>query len=448
MKYVLFMIALAGVIPAAFLAAYNRKLMRLIAFMMLATVLVFNQTAINFMSHEAYRGTSRGMEVSAIHLCAFTLLLAVLIRKGRLKLVPDVGTWVFFLYFMLSLLSIVNSANVLFSFFEVWKMAMLYVVFIAAWNYLDLTGDLDVFLYGMAVVVFLNFGVVIWGYFRQIYQASGVFPHQNSMGMYMALAGNLFLACFFSAKDRFRRVFFMIAFGIASVSLIRTFSRGAIACYPIGCGLTMTASLIYEFDRRKLILIAGIGCVALFGSLLFVNRVIERFETAPERSASTRVELAISALKMMNDKALGVGLNNWGIKINPPYPYARERNDKSEFNDEAKDGIVETVYLLVGAECGYGGLLALLIWFGYYWTLALRMLKKMKNTQWFFVVAGAAGGLPANYLQSVLEWVLKQQINFMQLVLIFAMLSFLSFQYKKERSRLRSPGGGTLPLRG
>jgi len=447
-KYVLFMIALSGVVPAAFLAAYNRKLMRLIAFMMLATVLVFNQTAINFMSHETYRGTSRGMEISAIHLCAFSLLLAILIRKGRLKLVPDAGIWVFLVYFLLSLLSIVNSANVLFSFFEVWKMVMLYVVFIAAWNYMDLTGDVEVFLYGMAAVVFLNFGVVVWGYFRQVYQASGVFPHQNSMGMYMALAGNLFLACFFSAKDHFRRGFFAIAFVVASVSLVRTFSRGAIACYPIGCGLTMIASLMYEFDRRKVMLIAGVGCAALVGSLLFVNRVIERFETAPERSASTRVELAASALKMMNDKVLGVGLNNWGIKINPPYPYARERNDKSEFNDEAKDGIVETVYLLVGAECGYGGLLALLVWFGYYWTLALRMLKKMKYTPWFFIVAGAFGGLPANYLQSVLEWVLKQQINFIQLVVIFAMLSFVSYQYKKERAQLRSQGGGAPPLRG
>lgn len=444
MKYVLFTIALAGVVPSAFLMAYNRKLMWFAAFLMMATVLVFNQTAINFISHEEYRGTSRGVEVSAVHLCAFALLLAVLVRKGRLKLVPDAGIWLFGIYFLFSALSITNSANVLFSFFELWKMAMLYVLFIAAWNYMELTDDIDVFLYGMAAVVLVNFGVVVWGYLRQVYQASGVFPHQNSMGMYMALAGNLFLARFFNAKDRFGRIFFAAAFFVASVSLLRTFSRGAIACYPIGCGLTIAASLRYEFDRRKLLMTVGLGCAALAVVFLFAHRVIERFETAPERSGSTRVELAVCALNMMNDNALGVGLNNWGIKINPPYPYARERRASSKgFNEESRDGIVETVYLLVGAECGYGGLIALLVWFGYYWKLSFGLLKKLADTPRFFFAAGAFGGLPANYLQSVLEWVLKQQINFMQVVLIFSVLGYLNAWCKKEKSRRRASGTAT-----
>lgn len=427
MKYVLFTIALAGVVPAALLAAYNRKLMWLMAFLMPTTVLVFNQTAINFMSHEEYRGTSRGMEVSAVHLCAIALLLAILIRKAKLKLVPDAGTWLFGIYFLLSLLSIVNSANVLFSFFEVWKMFVLYIMFIAAWNYMEVTDDIDVFLYGMAAVVFLNLGVVAWGYFRHVYQARGIFPHQNSMAMYMALAGNLFLARFFNAKDGFGRFFFAVAFFIASISLVRTFSRGAIASYPIGCGLTILASLWYDFGRRKVLMAAGLGCVAMTVAILFAPRVIERFKTAPEKSGSTRIELAASALQMMNDKALGVGLNNWGIKINPPYPYARElRETDSESDDDTHDGIVETVYLLVGAECGYGGLVALLVWFGYYWILSLRMLKKLANTPRFYLAVGAFGGLPANYLQSVLEWVLKQQINFMQLIFVFCMLGYLN----------------------
>ena len=441
MKYVLFTIALAGVVPAALLAAYNRKLLWLMAFLMPATVLLFNQTAINFMSHEEYRGTSRGMEVSAVHLCAIALLLAILIRKMRLKLIPDAGTWLFGIYFLFSVLSISNAENVLFSFFEVWKMIMLYVMFLAAWNYMEMTDDIDVFLYGMAAVVFVNFGVVVWGYFRHVYQASGVFPHQNSMAMYMALAGNLFLARFLNAKDGFGRAFFAVAFFIASISLVRTFSRGAIASYPIGCGLTILASLLYDFDRRKVLMTVGLGCAAMMVAILFAPRVIERFQTAPERSGSTRVELALCALSMMNDKALGVGINNWGIKINPPYPYARERRESSMgFNEDSRDGIVETVYLLVGAECGYGGLLALLAWFGYYWILSFRQLKKLAKTPRFYLAVGAFGGLPANYLQSVLEWVLKQQINFMQLVLVFAMIGYLNAWYWKERSRRRMPG--------
>ena len=57
----------------------------------------------------------------------------------------------------------------------------------------------------------------------------------------------------------------------------------------------------------------------------------------------------------------GVGINNWGIKINPPYEYAERAGRNRNRGDDFKDGIVETVYLLVGAVAaslfsnGFGG---------------------------------------------------------------------------------------------
>ena len=41
------------------------------------------------------------------------------------------------------------------------------------------------------------------------------------------------------------------------------------------------------------------------------------------------------------------------------------------------------------------------------------------------------GGLTAIYLQSTLEWVMKQQVNFIQMMMLFAMLSILH-KYAKE----------------
>lgn len=437
MKYILFMIALAGVIPAGFLMANSRRLMWLGMLLVMATVLIFESTSINFMSHETYRGTSRGMEVSLAYLCALAVLLGVVIRKGKIRIMPDMGCRLFALYFLVCLLSIVNAANALLSFFEIWKMLMLYLLYLAVWNYMSLTDDVEVIAYGLAVVVLLNFPEVVWGYFHGVYQSRGVFPHQNSMGMFMAMAGCLFLARLFSSPDWNSRVFNGVIFSVASVSLLLTYSRGAIACYPIGCGLTLMATLVYEFNRWKLIItlllaIAGITVVAVF-----TPRIIERFERAPERSKLTRIELANSALYMMNDNLFGVGINNWGIKINPPSPYSRaEMNPNLQYYGE-KDGIVETIYLLVGAECGYGGLVMLLIWFAYYWLVALRLLKKLAHSPRFYFAAGALGGLLANYLQSILEWVLKQQVNFMLLILVFAVLGYLNVFYRQEKRRMQ-----------
>jgi O-antigen ligase len=88
-------------------------------------------------------------------------------------------------------------------------------------------------------------------------------------------------------------------------------------------------------------------------------------------------------------------------------------------------GIVETVYLLVGAECGIPALLAMIVWFLWYLYLCVRLLRRLKGTPWFFIPAGLLGGLTANYLQSMLEWVLRQQMNLVCLMGVFALLSYL-----------------------
>ena len=47
------------------------------------------------------------------------------------------------------------------------------------------------------------------------------------------------------------------------------------------------------------------------------------------------------------------------------------------------------------------------------------------------VPAGTFGAFTAIFLQSALEWVLKQQINFISLVTVFAIVSFLNKHYRE-----------------
>ena len=74
--------------------------------------------------------------------------------------------------------------------------------------------------------------------------------------------------------------------------------------------------------------------------------------------------------------------------------------------------MVETTYLLVGAECGFLGLAALLLWYLYHLFQGIIQAYKWRKTEYFYLLPGLIGGLTSNYLQSTLEWVLKQQINF------------------------------------
>ena len=163
-------------------------------------------------------------------------------------------------------------------------------------------------------------------------------------------------------------------------------------------------------------------------------RIIERFITAPESSGQTRKHFAIAAVNMMKHHPLeGVGINNWGIKINPPYDYSRHR-EAMHYKEDYKDGIVETVYLLVGAECGIPCLLVFLCWIAYYWISAFRLLRILRNTPYFYLPAGILGGLTGILMQSCLEWVLKQQINFMFLMTVFAFITYLNKHGRELRA--------------
>ena len=431
-KYIIFTMAFLAILPVTMFLVCQRFLIRWTVLGLLLPVLIFNSSAINFYSHEFYRGTSRGVEISIIYLVAVVLLLTVWLLKGRIRILPDWGSVLYLLYFLLSLPSVMNAENVLFSFFEIWKMLMIYLVFLAVWNYLEYSrGDFDIFLYGLIIIAAVNFGACVLQHLSGVYQVRGLFPHQNSLAMYMVMVSLLFFSRYFNRCEGWRSWLFFGTFVIAAMTFIRTYSRGALACFPLGGIVTLFYSLKHPYSRRKLHIVLCMSILALIGLSVVAPRIIERFEKAPESSGQTRKELALAAVNMMKDAPLiGVGINNWGIKINPPYRYSNFRENR-RYDDDFKDGIVETIYLLVGAECGIPSLVLLLVWFSYYWIIAVRLLVKLQNTPWFFIPAGALGGMTSIFLQSALEWVLKQQINFLLLITFFAFLGYLNRHWRE-----------------
>ena len=194
--------------------------------------------------------------------------------------------------------------------------------------------------------------------------------------------------------------------------------------------MTIFLSLRYQFHPRKLQALLPLGLLCLLGLLLLLPNIIKRFDEAPKESFETRRNLADSAWNMMKDKPLlGVGLNNWGIKINPPYPYCEYRYGNKRIAPDFKEGIVESSYLLVGAECGLPALAAFFVWLGYYYVIGWKLILCFRNSELFYIPVGIVGGLTAIYLQSWLEWVMKQQNNFIQMMILFAILSIL-YKYR------------------
>ena len=446
MKYVLFIIAALGVPPLAFLFYMNRGWMRYAVWGMLAAMCLYHNTAINFFSDEFYRGSSRGMEVSVIHLLAFALILALIACRRFKGWFPETGFWLYAIYFLLCLPSLKTAADGMIAWYEIWKMIMLYLVYLAVYSYLNATGNVRAVLSGIAVFVIFNMLVVVKDHFSGSYQPHGVFPHQNSLAMAMHLFGTLFFAFYVMNGIRGRTgKLFAVAALLAIAATARSYSRLALALMPMAYGIACLACFVKGRPRafwRRLVPFLVIG---LMGFAVMLPRIVERFLHAPQSSGDTRVELARCAWEMIKDEPVrGVGINNWGIKINSPYPYAELAERNTNRGAEFRDGIVETVYLLVCAECGIPALVAMLCWFLWYWLSCLRLLGRLKGTKLFFIPAGLLGGLAADYVQSCFEWVLRQQLNIICLMFVFALISYLNVNWMKIRKLELEEKGDTL----
>ena len=273
-------------------------------------------------------------------------------------------------------------------------------------------------------------------HYSGVYQPGGVFPHRNGMAMGMLLLGPLFFAGYvsFGLVPKAGRLF-AIAFAGAAVSTLWSYSRGAMAMMPLAYGAAAVCCLL-EGRRtwKKSMRMAPLVAAAALGLLAMLPRIIERFTEAPESSGETRVELAHCAFEMIRDKPLtGVGINNWSLNMEPTHPY-QARASETVGRDLEYRGIVETVYLLVCAECGIPALCAMLAWFAWHLLLCARLMRRLRGTERYFIPAGLFGALAVNYMQSVLEWVLRQQLNLICLMFVFSVLSHLDSSSRKWKT--------------
>ena len=442
MKYAVFALAALGTIPLAVVFSMNVRWMKYAIWAMIGALAAYQSTAINFFSYEKYRGSSRGMEVSVVYLLAFAVLVASALKHKMPKFVPSWGAALYLLYFALCLPSWGAAENTLYCWMETWKMIMLYVTYLSVRAYLNVTGDVKAVVRGLAAFAIFNFLLVVKAHLSGVYQPCGVFPHQNGLAMAMHLFANMFFAGFLVEGWSRRAWLNIAAFVAAAVCIVRTYSRGALAMVPVSFFVTFVLSVMSAQRgkrSRMFVRVIPIAIAGVIGLAAMLPRIIERFESAPEASKTTRVELALCAKEMILDEPWrGVGINNWGVKINPPYEYAERAGRTNNRGEDFKDGIVETVYLLVGAECGIPALLAMLLWFASYLILCLVLTKRFAGTPYASIPAGLAGGFVALYLQSCLEWTLRMQMNLILLFIFYALLDHMGANRKSLMAELKS----------
>lgn len=389
-----------------------------------------NET-INFLSHEHYRGTSRGFEISLVDLLCLVLLGIVISRKKIKEIIwfPK-GIILLNLFLFFSAISIINSGVYLYSFFEVWKIIRMVFVLWVFTNYLDSQEKVLDFCKFAVLTICYIFTVVLYDkYLLGMFQAKGPFPHQNSMVMYCIGFGGIVFANFLNSNGKKYLVYGFLT-AVVTVIILSSLSRAGLVLYFFSLAIVFILKVLF-LGRKKDLITLLLGIVGLSGILFKASdSIIERFETAPKESKEVRITLAKAALKMANHKTFGIGLNNFGLKINYPYPYSK--GTTHYHNKDFKGGLVETAYLMIAAESGWHTLVIYLL-------LLLKMLLhcfieivRGKSTELRIVAVGMFGSLVAIYSESTLEWVLRQTTNFYQLMMLFAIINSFSIIRKRQ----------------
>ncbi len=433
-KYIIFFLTLIILVPFGVLMASTSKFFeKVILFMMIFFTCRLTES-IHFVSREFYRGTSRGFEIGLVDLVSLVLFLVIIIRRGRdfkIRLIPP-GSFIYFIYFALSLASITNSYEPLYSYFEILKMIRMYFYFWVLYNYFNSYDRIALAIHFIPAIIIYIFMVALYQKYRLgVYQINGPLPHQNSLCMYITILSTIMFSQLMNEKKAsiLKSAFIFLMFAMGSLLVFFTLSRAGMVCYIGGCLTVLLLSYASGFEVKKFIITGIIGVGAIIAVVSMINTVLKRFETAPVQSKITRYNLAISAVNMADDKFLGIGLNNFGVKVNKPWPYSKhlDKGDK-----KFKEGLVETVYLMIAAETGWLNLGVFVIFLLYFYIMNFVNIFRFVNTEYQYFAIGLAGGLGSIYIQSSLEWVLKQSPNFYQLMFCFAIIAAMMGIYKRE----------------
>jgi O-antigen ligase len=355
-------------------------------------ILPFFLISLNVMSHETYRGSSRGFEVTLLDLLAWAMLVA-LPRSERLSKTRT-------LYLLVCAASAGGAAVPLYSMFGMWKVMRMYLVAAAAYRIVR-AGLGGALLQGIVLGQCYAFTIALeQRYLLGLHQVTGPFAHQNGL----AQAGTLvFALCLSVLLGRGRNRWATIGTLAALGSVVMTLSRGGLAMTVLSA-IVIFLLAAFRYRNPRLLRVAAVGVLlAVVVVLRAGDTIVERFSEAPDASAEARHHFEDMAAMMLDDHPnLGVGLNHYS-HANVHDGYA----DAAKVPEIDRGGVAHHVYWLTLAELGYVGLIAFLLVYMLPVLRGLRETLRAGRTAAGDVIQGMSVGVAAILFQGTLEYTLR-----------------------------------------
>lgn len=339
-------------------------------------------------------GYVKGAELSVIDAFA----LAVLLSSKRVA--TPLPFKIVFGAYLLAILVSATQANVpQATLFAVWQMCRTYLLFLAVVRICQDDRGPTALIAGMTVGLALQAGIALSDRLSGAIQTGGSFGHQNLLGMTSYFVALPALALLLAGKKSWLLLLGPTA-GIATAILGA--SRATIGFLMASLAILVSLSAFRRMTKTKgLVMMAGLLVMAVAIPLATAS-LERRFEVAPLSTYDERAAFEKAARMMMRDRPFGVGANNFVIVANSQGYWDRAGVAPTPGSRAAH---VHNVYLLVGAEIGYPGLVALIglllvpVW------IALRCAWKYRRDNRGDLMLGLAVALVSASAHSFYEWI-------------------------------------------
>lgn len=402
LKFIALAIALAGIFPLSLLLRSSARVRRIFwigfgaAPFFAAVAPVFDIGVITWAGH--WIGFVYSLEITVVDIMAVAALLAV---RG-----PGTPLWTklpLILFVTAAAASMVQAAEPLGAFFGVWQFARMLLVMTAVARAMSVPGVAMDILRGMALGMGAHLIAVLYQRFGLgLTQASGLFIHQNTLGMATHLVLFPALALLFYGFGS-TRVLLATVLGTLLV-VIFTASRAAVGFAGMGLALAVCLLVLAGLTRRKMMVLMAAALSMAVVAPLAVASLHKRFDADPlrEDQYDERAAFNRTALSILADHPAGVGMNHY-VYVAKNFGYA-ERAGVLQ-NEVNLSNIVHNVYWLTAAETGYLGLIALCLMFAVPAITALAVGWRERASAEGHLLIGCGVALIVVYLHSYYEWI-------------------------------------------
>lgn len=319
--------------------------------------------------------------------------------------------------------------------FVAWQTLRVWLVFVAASRLASDQDGIRAMIGGMVLGLGCNALAALSQRLHGVYQAPGLFSHQNSLGLathFVALpAAALYVA------DR-RAKWALIGLAAAGAVAILGASRATVGLEAAGLALLIVLIvMVWPSSRSMALLGAGVLGMALLSPLAY-KALAPRFASVEHSDYDERRAFTQAALAMLHDHPGGVGANHYVIVANVQGYSDRFKVAAVEGSRSAN---VHNAYLLTAAEMGWAALVPF-IWLtlgtaihGIVWSLRSR------DKRLSVMLLGSCVAQIVMVVHNWVEWVAVTYVIQVVLCLNLGIIAGLIGQVRTARRRSTASDG-------